>query len=185
LIRQSLCIAASARRASIADIGSIFAQARIEAAEDATRLLGRFWLGRIPVEPFELARALGVHADRVRLDDTTSGALIKEHSQAPKIVVNAGDGKLRQRFTCAHELGHYVRRGDEEEYRRIYFRNEASGEGRYPEEVFANEFAGCLLMPEDYVLALHREGLFAWEMAERFVVSRRAMQRRLKRLGLS
>jgi Zn-dependent peptidase ImmA (M78 family) len=128
---------------------------------------------------------LGVHANPVSLDHATSGALIKERYQVPEIVVNDGDGKLRQRFTCAHELGHYVRRGDEDEYQRIYYRNEASTEGRYPEEVFANEFAGCLLMPEGNVRALHGEGLFDWEMAERFVVSRGAMQRRLRRLGLS
>jgi Zn-dependent peptidase ImmA (M78 family) len=129
---------------------------------------------------------MGVHADCVELDRSTSGALIKAFGRTPKIVVNSGDAQHRQRFTCAHELGHYVRRGDDdEEYERIDYRNTASSEGRYPEEVYANEFASCLLMPEANVRALHEDGLFDWEMANSFAVSREAMQRRLKRLGLS
>jgi len=149
-------------------------------------LLGRFWLGQLPVDPFALARALGVRADCVELDDDTFGALIKSYGQVPKIVVNAGNNRARRRFTCAHELGHYARRGDkEEQYETVDYRSTASINGRYSAEIYADEFAACLLMPEAEVRALHEEGLFDWEMAKRFAVSRSAMRRRLRRLGLS
>lgn len=127
-----------------------------------------------------------MRADCVELDNDTFGALIKSYGRVPRIVVNASNSRARQRFTCAHELGHYARRGDkEEQYETVDYRSAASIDRRYPQEIYADEFAACVLMPEAEVRALHEEGLFDWEMAKRFAVSRTAMQCRLRRLGLS
>jgi Zn-dependent peptidase ImmA (M78 family) len=53
-----------------------------------------------------------------------------------------------------------------------------------PEEIYANEFAACLLMPEEEVKRMDKEGLDAFDMAIAFGVSRDAMQFRIKNLNL-
>jgi Zn-dependent peptidase ImmA (M78 family) len=139
----------------------------------------------MPIDPFRISRRIGLDVVEVELKGSTVGALVKKHGRSPRIVVNARDHVNRRRFTCAHELGHYIRYSDDaEEYERITYRNELSSRGTYPEEVYANEFAACLLMPELEVRRLCVEQAFAWEMAELFGVSREAMRFRLDGLGV-
>lgn len=114
------------------------------------------------------------------------GVLVKRPGHDPEIVINKNDSPNRRRFTCAHELGHYVRRREEtEEYMTFDLRGSLSSTGTDEEEVYANEFAACLLMPENEVRRLHDEGFADWEMAIRFAVSREAVQYRLRGLNLS
>lgn len=158
---------------------------KTEAERDAARLLRAAWGGGIPVEPVTIAHALGLQVLEAQLDPNTLGALVKEPGKDPTILLNQNDGQNRRRFTCAHELGHYVRRSEEsDEYARIDLRNSVSTTGEDQEEIYANEFAACLLMPEDEVRTLSELGMDDLEMALRFKVSRQAMQFRLKNLGL-
>jgi Zn-dependent peptidase ImmA (M78 family) len=159
--------------------------ARTQAANDASKLLAQAWHGLIPVDPVSIARVAGLRVVDAALDDNTMGALVKQPGQDPTIMINEKDGRNRRRFTCAHELGHYVRRSHEtEEYTTVDLRSGLSSEGTDEEEIYANEFAACLLMPESEVLRLHNEGMVDWEMAIRFAVSREAMQFRLRDLSL-
>jgi Zn-dependent peptidase ImmA (M78 family) len=156
-----------------------------EAARDAAKLLGEVWGESIPVDPVRIARVAGLRVIDVALDADTLGALVKRPGQDPIIMLNESDGANRRRFTCAHELGHFVRRSDEaEEYATVDLRSGLSATGDDPEEVYANEFAACLLMPEEEVKRLDKQGLSDLEMAIRFGVSREAMQFRRKNLGL-
>jgi Zn-dependent peptidase ImmA (M78 family) len=158
---------------------------KTEAEKDADRLLRAAWLGGVPVDPVSIARALGLQVLEAQLDQNTLGALVKEPGKEPTILLNQNDGQNRKRFTCAHELGHYVRRSEEsEEYATIDLRNQSSASGEDHGEIYANEFAACLLMPEEEVKALLELGMDDLEMALRFKVSRQAMQFRLKNLGL-
>jgi len=158
---------------------------RKQAAQDALRLLGDTWEGRLPVDPVRIARALGIDVLDARLDANVSGALVKEPGQDPIIVLNTRDAANRKRFTCAHELGHFVRRSDHPDaYEYIDLRNPSSSTGRDAEERYANEFAACLLMPEEHVRRLRKEGLGELQLAMRFDVSREAMHYRLDNLGL-
>ena len=84
--------------------------------------------------------------------DTTAGPFAASDLQAPFarrrghpiIMLNENDGMNRKRFTCAHEIGHFVRRGDTTEpYTTIDFRDRLSSLGSDPEEIYANEFAAC------------------------------------------
>lgn len=114
------------------------------------------------------------------------GALIKRPGQDPTIVINQDDGKNRRRFTCAHELGHYVRRSEDlEEYSTVDLRSGLSTEGTNEDEIYANEFAASLLMPEREVARMVEEGASDLEMTLRFLVSREAIQFRLKNLGIT
>jgi len=156
-----------------------------EAGRDATKLLRATWGGGIPVDPVEIARAAGLKVLEAELDENTLGALVKQPGKDPTILLNEADGKNRRRFTCAHELGHFVRRSEEaDEYTRVDLRSPLSATGEDPEEIYANEFAACLLMPEEDVKRLHSAEVGDLEMAIRFKVSREAMQFRLKNLGL-
>lgn len=156
-----------------------------EAERDAAKLLQATWDGGVPVDPVAIARVAGLRVLEAELDENTLGALVKQPGQDPTILLNEGDSKNRRRFTCAHELGHFVRRSEEaDEYTRVDLRSPLSATGENSEEVYANEFAACLLMPEDEVKSLHSTGMSDLEMAIRFKVSREAMQFRLKNLEL-
>ncbi|HEX3608184.1 MAG TPA: ImmA/IrrE family metallo-endopeptidase [Solirubrobacterales bacterium] len=160
-------------------------QAKREAEKDAAKLLKATWGGAIPVDPVAIARTAGLSVLEAQLDENTLGALVKQPGRDPTILLNETDSENRRRFTCAHELGHFVRRSEEaDEYTRVDLRNSLSATGEDPEEVYANEFAACLLMPEDEVRSFAETGMGDLEMAIRFKVSREAMQFRLKNLGL-
>jgi Zn-dependent peptidase ImmA (M78 family) len=172
----------------VSPVPSRFEEAQARAASDAHRFLSRFWLGRIPVDPFQLARQNGLKVINTTFaDNSIAGALRKEFGRRPEILLNERDGRARQRFTCAHELGHYVwnGEGDDGEYQRIDHRDSLSSTGVYIEEVYANVFAAEVLMPEQHVRVMCAEDLFDWEMAQRFAVSRQVIRYRLRSLGLA
>ncbi len=158
-----------------------------DAAKDAAGLLAATWPPSVPVDPVSIAKRVGLKVLlTTEIDHDTMGALVKRPHEDPTILLNENDNENRRRFTCAHELGHFVRRSDEpDEYVTIDLRSNLSTTGSDPEEVYANEFAACLLMPPDSIRTYHETGLSDLEMAIRFKVSREAMQHRLKHLGLA
>jgi Zn-dependent peptidase ImmA (M78 family) len=157
------------------------------AAEEADRLIATAWPFRtIPVDPVAIARTAGLRVVDAELDDDTLGALIKTQGQEPTIMINQSDPENRKRFTCAHELGHWVARSDEaDEYSTIDLRSGLSSTGDDPDEVFANEFAACLLIPEQDLRRKASFGLNDIQLAIEFKVSREAMQYRLTNLRLT
>lgn len=157
-----------------------------QAAKDAAKLLRETGINIIPIDPMDVARTAGLRVIEAQLDGDTMGILIKEIGQDPTIMINESDGKNRRRFTCAHELGHYVRRSDATgEFTTVDLRSDLSTQGVDEDEIYANEFAACLLMPEREVRRLLDEERSDLEMAIRFGVSREAMQFRLKNLNLA
>ncbi len=116
-----------------------------------------------------------------------SGALRKSRGSDPEIYLNQDDSLNRQRFTCAHELGHYVRRtsAGDLDYDFVDRRDELASVGRDPEEIYANQFAASLLMPEDLVTEEWRNGLAPVRLALKFGVSEDAMNYRLRNLTLT
>lgn len=152
----------------------------------ANELLDECWDGVLPIDPVRMAKSLGVKVLDVYLKENVSGALVKKPDQDPSILLNAEDSKNRKRFTCAHELGHYVRRaGEPTQYEYVDYRDHRSSTGTDEEERFANSFAASLLMPKWIVEAQHGQDLPAFRMAKQFGVSPEAMQYRLENLGLS
>jgi Zn-dependent peptidase ImmA (M78 family) len=160
-----------------------------QAERDAQQILDAVWVsGRRPVDPFQIARSLGirVYVDQ-GLEPDVAGMLVKQPGyDDPEIVLNANDSRNRQRFTCAHELGHYNKRsksGDFGEWHFVDRRDSLSGQGSNPDEIYANQFAAALLMPAPWV----RELADRYEvpaLAFEFGVSADAMTYRLKNLGL-
>ncbi len=93
----------------------------------------------------------------------------------------------RQRFTIAHEIGHYRLHAsenlhyDKDEVDSVYFR---SNDVSNSEEIEANQFAAEILIPEALVDKCIAYGITAIDkLATRFNVSESAMRYRLINLG--
>jgi Zn-dependent peptidase ImmA (M78 family) len=96
--------------------------------------------------------------------------------------INSRHNKKRQKFTIAHELGHYLLHKDKDiEYiDTTFFRNKELNSVEY----LANEFAAKLLMPENRVRhAIDSGDKNIGHLAERFGVSASAMKYRIISLG--
>ena len=161
-------------------------------AVEARRVIEVFWSPDppdtpFPVDPVRVAKAMGLEVLEAVLESDVSGALVKEPGRDATILLAAGESKRRQRFTCAHEVGHYMLRRagtDETPYSFVDKRDGLSAEGTDPDERWANAFAAELLMPEATVKSW--SGTYDdLEMAERFGVSSEAMNARLRSLQLA
>lgn len=144
----------------------------------------------LPIDVTAIAHALGLETQALHLDDpSTDGLLVKDQPRSPfKAVVSTDTHPHRQRFTYAHEIGHYIHKYQdlpkEERAGRVEHRDELSPEGIDPEEIWANRFAAALLMPAAIVRRHWGEGRSRDELARMFDVSRRAMDLRIATLGL-
>jgi len=160
---------------------------KINPKQAALDIVNDMWDGgELPVDPVRIARKMGIKVIESTLPEEASGALIKEAGKDPVIILNKDDSKNRRRFSCAHELGHYIYRIEinEDHYEYIDLRNHLSSAGDNEEEVFANQFAACLLMPEEEIRTFHRR-LPIYLLGRHFGVSSDAMNFRLKGLKLS
>lgn len=156
------------------------------AREDANEILRTHWDGKLPVNPIAISADVGPSVFSAQLGDDVYGMIIGSGNSAD-IYIDEDQAPVRFRFTCAHELGHYVDRainGNGLKPGEGYV-DARSDEGRgNPDEVYANEFAASLLMPEQKVRSFSKEGMSAIEMADHFDVSLSAMTWRLQHLGI-
>lgn len=103
---------------------------------------------RLPIDPFQIAASLGIRVFRTPLEIGTAGFILKEKDdELPVIYLNASDGLQRQRFTLAHELGHYVEHRDDAQIAYMDMRDELAYSGTDCTERWYNAFAAELLMP--------------------------------------
>jgi Zn-dependent peptidase ImmA (M78 family) len=116
---------------------------------------------------------LGLAIERRELE--VSGMLFPAER---RILVNSSEPETRQRFTIAHELGHWICQCRDGAAQAIYCRADEIGVGREARalEREANIFAANLMMPESAVRAAGGEN--------RFAVSDEALAWRLYNLGL-
>lgn len=92
--------------------------------------------------------------------------------------------RSRLRFSCAHELGHFVERGESLEHDRAFVDKRSDDDRGSADEVYANEFAASLLMPEREFRAAVAAGQDIFDLADRFDVSLDAVRWRRKHLRL-
>ncbi|ANC31551.1 ImmA/IrrE family metallo-endopeptidase [Isoptericola dokdonensis] len=153
-----------------------------KAANDAADVLEAYWAAGYPVDPDRIAAQLDMDVIRATFNESISGMLRVEPGDRPVIYVDDRDSEQRQRFTIAHEIGHYVERNSRGETDFNFI--DRRGGGYDAHELYADEFAANLLMPSHYVKQLHADGINPGVMARRMNVSLQAMQIRLRRLGL-
>ncbi|MCY4303683.1 MAG: ImmA/IrrE family metallo-endopeptidase [Aestuariivita sp.] len=145
----------------------------------------------IPVQIETIPISLNVQLRYAYLEEELSG-MIENNGQFFTITVNANDWDLRQRFTLAHELGHYMLHrhlignglDDDRAYRSTKggrYHNIAIGP---TEEAEANRFAANLLMPINQMKAYKDNSVVVEQLADKFQVSNRAMEIRLTNLKI-
>lgn len=146
----------------------------------------------LPVNVYAVVQKYEVEVRNLLLEDEVSGMLVIKDDHAI-IGVNQSHHSNRQRFSIAHELGHYLlhRHSANVFVDPVFFRDGKSSEGVDETEVAANIFAAELLMPEAVVTQQFQEDPFdpfddlaLRRMAARFEVSPQALNIRLSRLGL-
>jgi Zn-dependent peptidase ImmA (M78 family) len=148
-----------------------------------------------PVPIHLVAQRLGLLVEGVALGNEVSGVLVIDGDRGI-VGYNLAHSATRQRFTIAHEIGHYqLHREDaslfiDERYFAA-FRNSLSSSGSDRRERQANAFAAALLMPAHLVERELKnrnfdlgdeEGLR--DLAGVFQVSVQAMVYRLTNLGI-
>jgi Zn-dependent peptidase ImmA (M78 family) len=155
----------------------------------AAALLTQHWVTPdgtypLPVDSIYLARQLGMEVYLSDLAPDVSAVLVAKTGQQTGIYLNHLDARVRQRDSCAHEIGHYLRRraSGQEQFGFIDRRDHFSSTGLDPEERWANQFAAALLMPADLIqMSPQRD---PHQLAPVFDVSAQAMTHRLTNLGL-
>src|SRR5690606_31509796 len=138
---------------------------------------------------------LEVRKQTVQISDI-SGFILRSGKDAI-IGVNSLHPNVRQRYTVAHELGHFLIHAqgmDEVHVDRVFsiqFRTQISSEGTDRDEREANFFAAELLIPKRFVEARLADAVrmdlvddsFIEQLAREFDVSTQAMVFRLANLG--
>ncbi|MBB6469611.1 hypothetical protein HNQ96_005501 [Aminobacter lissarensis] len=151
------------------------------------------FLDEVPVNLEGALRALGLRVvTDANLDPDVSGHIRKVEPGRYEIASAGGEPVSRQRFTVAHELGHYILHrnligdgiNDSTKYRTMRGSRLYNSRIDDVHERQANSFAANILMPEH---TLRRD--IGWygtveDAARAYNVSRSAMRWRLKNLGL-
>jgi Zn-dependent peptidase ImmA (M78 family) len=111
-----------------------------------------------PIDLEKIASYLNIKIVYDVLDDDVSGFLMAEGTRKATAVINNTHHVNRQRFTIAHEIGHFMLHVDSPNEETIFvdkkysFRRDGkSSLGVYEQEKDANAFASSLLMPKQLV----------------------------------
>jgi Zn-dependent peptidase ImmA (M78 family) len=161
----------------------------------ADQLLLKHRISSPPVDVGLIADGLGIRVSKQSVDDNVSGFLLTGPNQkSPVIGVNANQSDNRQRFTIAHELGHFLLHKGETVHVdsalkfEIRLRDAESSKGLDLAEREANAFAAEILMPQTFlerdILAMSKLDTEALDkLAQHYQVSRDAFTFRLANLG--
>lgn len=163
----------------------------------ARELLQQHGQQHAPIDVEAIAHAQGLQVVRRFLETNTSGLLIR-NGDAAVLGVNSSNHPRRQRFTIAHELGHYLLHQGRpllvDSTVRINKRDDLSSTATNREEIEANAFAANILMPPDLIFAavaaspgalLRNPEQLAVHLARQFEVSEQAMSFRLHNLAIA
>jgi Zn-dependent peptidase ImmA (M78 family) len=158
---------------------------KIETA--AEQLLAELDIQEVPTPIEDVARALEIHISRAPSADF-SGLLIRKNGRA-LIGVNSSEAPVRQRFTIAHEIGHFILHPRQDAF--VDFRKgTGKGEVKPPRERHADMFAAALLMPRKTLVKdfrrLAKDGYtdqITATLAKQYAVSEDAMRFRLMNLN--
>lgn len=160
-----------------------------------TKILEELKMDKLPIPIHKIAESRGLAIKPYDLGEDISGVLVIESGKGT-IGFNPTESMVRQRFTIAHELGHYElhKDGDElfvDKTFKVLFRDQNSSKGEILKEQEANAFAAALLMPEHLIRKEIEKNSFDLseensmkKLAKTFNVSVPAMTFRISNLGL-
>jgi Zn-dependent peptidase ImmA (M78 family) len=155
---------------------------------EAADILKKYRIKHPPVPVERIAETLGARVRYSPYDGELAGMLVRGNGQTV-IGVNSLHHLNRQRFTIAHECGHFLfHKGEVHIDRafRVNRRDAVSSLAVDPDEIEANRFAAELLMPFDMITAdLVERGIDAEneqelkQLAQKYQVSVQAMTHRV------
>ena len=160
----------------------------------ANSILLELNINQPPIDIISIAKSYNISIKPYDLGEGVSGVLVIDKDKSV-IGYNPSEHPHRQRFTVAHEFGHYVLHRKHSELfvdkEKVLFRNQDSATGEFKREREANNFAAAMLMPK-YLLeneAKKRDTDFFDEasisdLAKLFNVSVQAMTIRLTKLNM-
>lgn len=161
------------------------AETRASMVDEARRSVA----GEGALDVAALAANLGLEVYQERLPDN-NGGYIAYDGEDTFIVVNAGHPITRQRFTIAHELGHYV--NDWERLQKEGRLDRDKSAASATSEIEADQYAAAILMPEEdtrsFVSLLGPSEITAKvveQVAEHFNVSKTMAIQRLREVGVT
>lgn len=159
-------------------------------------------IDKAPVDIVRLAKNHGLQIIKQPAEEDLSGFLFRNKDNIATVIgVNSNQHPNRQRFTIAHELGHYLLHptggaADDMHVDRGGFsvkrRDTKSSEGVDEEEMEANLFAAEILMPRKFLardigasesVILDEDGVLLSRLAKQYKVSTQALAFRLAYLG--
>lgn len=167
----------------------------------ASEILSSNNIKSAPVDLNKIARGMHIEIIKQSADDKIAGFLIKDFDNKNALIgVNEDHAPNRQRFTIAHEIGHYLLHNYQGVHfdgkntgLQVYLRDDKSTTGVDVDEREANLFAAELLMPKALlekdiseikeIYLLDEEDLTIKKLAAKYKVSVRALTYRLANLG--
>ncbi len=156
------------------------------------------------VNIINIAKKLGFMVGNIELSDDEDGfiiindneSLIPNKSVSKVIGVNSTRSLAWKRFIIAHEIGHYYLHysGESNKLEGMYAHRE-NKKGKGKDENEADFFAACLLMPATFFVEVFNQlkdkfdneldkSYIVTTLAQKFIVTERMAQRRIKELGL-
>jgi len=139
---------------------------------------------KAPVDVAAIAKDFGLMIFSADLPANVSGVIVKDKSyNTPSgfaIFVDSGEPAVRQRFTAAHEIGHFVLHRDliGDRHEDNYLLRSQGISNRQEQQ--ANQFAADLLMPRNLIQKAMEDGYTTVDaLADLFQVSKIAMGIRL------
>jgi Zn-dependent peptidase ImmA (M78 family) len=156
------------------------------AQREAEKLIREFEYIKPPINPIEIARAIGVDVKFVVFDDPEINEKVSGFFDFDEnaIYVNEREIPTRQTFTIAHELGHKILHEDyinSSDYKVLLRQAEMTGK-KDPKEQEADAFAANLLVPR-FLIDKYRKLANPAELSKLFVVSSHVILHRLKYYG--
>lgn len=124
-----------------------------------------------PVNIVEVADRIGLGVFEAHLEKGISGALDLAENN---IYLERLDSVERRRFTCAHEMSHFLFHKDRQEL--VHFRNSSTDDV----EKEANSLAAEILMPTHFVEEFLANNMRFPDLAKKFEVSDRAAKNRVE-----
>ncbi|MDD4412471.1 MAG: ImmA/IrrE family metallo-endopeptidase [Patescibacteria group bacterium] len=165
------------------------------AVDKAEKILSDQKIVKVPVDIESIAKSMGIDVTKIEFSkDEISGAIKMKGKQGnPIIAINQNHCIERQRFTIAHEIGHFVLHSIDNMHidsAGVYFRDSnASSSTTNLKEAQANQFAAEILMPRglvikdlqgDFKLKNNNEDIMTIaKLAKKYNVSQQAMMIRI------
>ncbi|WED21415.1 ImmA/IrrE family metallo-endopeptidase [Vibrio sp. JC009] len=144
-----------------------------------------------PADVEALCKQLGIECIAERMPDSVSGYIERISDFKYRIAFNAIHPRVRQRFTIAHELGHFYQHreilgygtGDNKAYRSIETGHD-NPNIKQRHETEANAFAADLLMPKNLIEEWRDAGYSFYSVKRKLDVSESALRFRLQNLNI-